>query len=53
VDEIAAAMLDQAKRPRLNTAEMAQLHQRVAGEFSLRALGERTAKLYDALDARR
>ena len=46
VAELAAAMLDWARRPVISSAEREAMHQRVAGQYSVRAFGERMMELY-------
>ncbi|HWF19527.1 MAG TPA: glycosyltransferase, partial [Verrucomicrobiae bacterium] len=49
VDELARAMLDWAQRPALNAQKRGELHEQVGQEYSLRAFGLRTMKLYETL----
>lgn len=49
VDELAAAMLKWAQKAPLNSTERAALHERVAKEYSLLALGRRTLGCYQRL----
>jgi len=46
VDELAAAMLEWAQRPRATPAERTALHDKVAAEFSIIAFGKRMLQLY-------
>jgi glycosyltransferase involved in cell wall biosynthesis len=49
VDELAAAMLEWARRPAATPAERAALHGKVAAEFSILAFGKRMLQVYSRL----
>jgi glycosyltransferase involved in cell wall biosynthesis len=49
VDELAAAMLEWARRPAATPTERAALHEQVAAEYSIMAYGKRMLQLYARL----
>jgi glycosyltransferase involved in cell wall biosynthesis len=49
LEELAQAMRFQASQPKLGPAQAAQLHERIAGTFSLAIMAEKTERLYYSL----